>query len=162
MALSDYISCGEVRSILGVSVRELPDDAVLTGAFEVNLLDWLAGIDTDLVATYAAAQAVSPPTADQPAFTLRVRAFSEYVTARQLIPQLPLIAPQILKAGKDEVGRVANPFTHLDPTISAQIAVLQRSVQKAYAKVNLAYVVPTALARTLVTASGISDPITGV
>lgn len=161
MALTDYTSCDSIRSVLGVSAKELSDLAIDKPVYLTELIANLDGIDPGLRPAFSTAKAAASPSAEQNKLVLLVDAYASYVAALQLLPQMPMFAPQIIKSDKAEMQRVANAVQGMAKTLRTSQVVFHRRLQVAYGAVNPAYIVPDTKSRTLVSISSISDPVLG-
>lgn len=162
MAFSDYTTADSVRAVLGISVKEASDAVVEDTVNLTNMLEALYSVSTTLAADFRKAAAAAPRSDKQTRFVLLVQTFCAYAVALQLIPSLPLLAPQQITDGKTAVNRVDNPYEHLKPSLQASLTYFKANMIEAYAAINSAVTVPTATKRTMVTSVGLgTDPITG-
>lgn len=159
---SDYTTADSVRAVLGISVKEASDAMVEDTVYLTGLLEALYALSTTLAADYKTARDASTRSAKQVRFVLLVQTFCSYTVALQLIPNLPLSAPQQITDGKTAMNRAANPYEHLKPQLATSLAYFKVNMIEAYAAVNSAITVPVATRRTMVVGSGLAtDPVTG-
>jgi hypothetical protein len=162
MAFPDYTTANSVRAVLGISVKEASDAVIEDPVYLTGVLEVLYDLSTTLVIDYSGARDASPRTDKQTRFVLLVQTFCAYTVALQLIPNLPLLAPQIITDGKTAINRVANPYENLRPSIVASLAYFKLNLIEAYAAINSAIAVPTPKRRTMVAGVGLAtDPVTG-
>lgn len=162
MAFSEYTTADSVRAVLGISAKEASDAMIEDQVYLTGILEALRGLSTTLAADYRKAALVSPRSDKQTRLVLLVQTFCAYTVALQLIPNLPLSAPQQITDGKTAVNRVANPYEHLKPSLQASLAYFKGNMLEAYAEINSAITVPVATRRTMVVNVGLgTDPVTG-
>lgn len=162
MALPDYTTADSVRAVLGISVKEASDAVIEDPVYLTGILEALYDLSTTLATDYRKARDASPRSDKQTRFVLLVQTFCAYTVALQLIPNLPLLAPQQITDGKTAVNRVANPYENLRPSIVASLAYFKLNMIEAYAAINLTIAVPVAKRRTMVAGVGLgTDPVTG-
>lgn len=162
MAFSDYTNPDSVRAVLGISVKEVSDAKITDNVYLTTLLEALHALSPTLKDDYLEASVASPRTAKQNRFVLLAETLCTYVVAQALIPGLRLAAPQVITDGKTSINRVADPYTALEPAISASIGYYKQNLMEAYADINVAITAPVRRARTMVLAVGLAvDPVTG-
>lgn len=162
MAFSDYTKPDDVRAVLGVSIKEIADSVIESGVYLTTVLEALYKLNATLAEDYRTASGTAQRTSKQNRFVLLVQTYCSYIVARQLIPNLPMAAPQIITDGKTALNRIANPYEHLKEPIDASISYFGANLIEAYADINSAVVVPVAARRTMVKSSGLAvDPVTG-
>lgn len=109
MALIDFTTYDEVRSVLGVSTDEISDETIALGVYETGLKIELQAVATGLSAAYLAASQKSPvarSTSEQDLVDA-VRLFSTYAVARQLTTSMPMAAPKEQTDNKASMVRFA-------------------------------------------------------
>jgi len=162
MAFSDYTSCDSVRAALGINAKEAPDSVIEDGVYLTGMLEALYKISPTLADDYRTARSATNRSAKQTRFVLLADTCCAYVVAIQLIPVLPLLAPQIITDGKTALNRISNPYEHLRPTLDGTLSYLRANLIEAYADVNSSIVVPAVTKRINVLAVGVAvDPVTG-
>lgn len=163
MALSDYTTPDEVRAVLGISAREVPDDKVASTVNLTTLLEALRKLSPTLSDDFKTAHDAAPRSALQTRFTLLVETFCAYTVAVAMVPSLPLSAPMIITDGKTALNRVSNPFEALLPSLNASLTYFKTNLMAAYAELFPGTISPLApIKRTMVVDVGIAvDPVTG-
>ena len=162
MAFSDYTTPDSVRSVLGISAKEISDAKIADTVYLTTMLEALYALAPTLSADFTTARSANPRTAHQTRFVLLVETFCSYTVAHALIPNLPMAAPQIITDGKTAINRVANPYEHLREPLQASLAYFKVNLMAAYSDVNPAILKQDKLKRTLVRAAAMPfDPVTG-
>lgn len=163
-AFTDYTTPNNVRAVLGISDKEAEDVVVTSNVYLTGMLEALRALSLTLAADYTTLKIQSGTrTAAETRFLLLAESFCSYTVAIQLIPALPLLAPQLITDGKSQQQRIANPYEQLKPSLSASLALFSFNLMDAYSTINPAIAKPVKTARTMVAAVGLAvDPITGV
>lgn len=159
MALTQYTTPDEVRGILGVAAKELPD-AVLESALQEQLLIIdLEQINVSLPASYLALTGAL--SANQTRFQSLVQAFSAYSVAREKLSGLPLSSPVRIQDGRAELERTADPYKGVREGVEAMYAFLRARLAAAYLVLFPTATVPSVSYVTIVTSTGLAlDPVT--
>lgn len=162
MAFSDYTTSDNVRAVIGISAKEVSNAVVENNVYLTGMLEALRALSPNLAADYLAAVAITGRTAAQNRFVLLAETFCSYSVAVQLIPSLPLAAPQIITDGKSAQNRIANPYEQLLPTLNAALSNFATNLMGAYSDINSAIPRVVATPRRMVSAVGLAvDPVTG-
>lgn len=162
MAFSDYTTPDSVRAVLGISVKEAADSVIEDTVYLTGMLEALHKVSSTLATDYLDAKNTAPRSANQTRFVLLAETYCTYTVALQLIPNLPMAAPQIITDGKSAMNRVADPYKELKPSIVASLNYFRTNLVEAYAAINPAIVVPVTKKRIGVLASSLAvDPVTG-
>lgn len=160
---TDYTTADSVRAVLGISVKEVSDQKVTDTIYLTGLLEALHQLNPAISAAFLTARAVSQRSAKQTRFVLLVETYCAYVVAIQMIPNLPLSAPQVITDGKTAINRIANPYEHLLPDLTASLITFGQRLLNAYADLTPGYTAPTRVTRKMVTSTGTAfDNVTGV
>lgn len=161
MALTNYTTTDEVRSLLGVSPKEVKDAVITTNTNLLVVLEKLDEIDAGVREAYQLALDTDPPSSLQARFILLVQTFCAYTVALTMIPALPALAPKRITDGKSETERVDNPFTALEPGMRSNLEFVCKKLKTAYSNLtgNATTVAPP---RIMASSSPLAtDPITG-
>lgn len=136
MALTPFTSNDEVRGVLGVSPKEVRDDLLDLGIYEINLRYALNNVNAAIVAQFLAINIITPVstrTALQVTFYEAVKLYSPYVVAYQMMPGLPMLAPKDITDGKAAVGKFSeSPFKAMTAAISIEHDKYQNNLALAY------------------------------
>lgn len=164
MAFTDYTTPDNVRAVLGISAMEVADNVITRNVYLTGLLEALRALSPTLAADYTALKtAGGTHSADESRFLLLAETFCSYTVAVQLVPNLPMSAPQTITDGKSQQGRIANPYEGLLPSLNTSLAIFKFNLMDAYSDINPAIPAPIRTVRTMVTAVGLAtDPVTGV
>lgn len=163
MALTDYTTYAEIRAVLGVDAKELPDATLALGVYSRGLDAALLDIDTDLPADFdtVAAIAEGTRTTVQGRLYDAVSLFAPYGAAVQLASSLPLFAPKTITDGKAGVTRDASsPYKATIAKCAELFSQYRQNLIDRYAE----YVGSTAtvvLRPFFSVASPSTDPVTG-
>lgn len=89
--ISTFTSLSNVRALLGVSYKELADDVIDAGIFEVSLKAALRGGTPDLLALFETinAKASNTRTAAEVVYLEAMQIYAAYAVAQMLVPSLP-------------------------------------------------------------------------
>lgn len=159
---TNLASTASIRSVLGVSERELRDDVLLDPTFSVLLNEDLYAISPDLVADYEIADAVDPKTTIQQRFVDLTQTYAAYQIALQCCNSVSMFAPETIKDSRSELTRGADFYKTLRADIQATLKTLRVLLRSAYAAINPIYTPPTAIERIRVVAVPLGiDPVTG-
>lgn len=162
-AFTDYTTPGNVRAVLGISVKEAEDVVVTSSPYFTGMLEALRALSLTLATDYTTLKtAGGTRTAKESRFLLLAESFCAYIVAIQLIPALPLLAPQLITDGKSQQGRIANPYEQLKPSLTASLAIFSFNLMDAYSDINVAITKPVKTTRIMVLGVDLAvDPVTG-
>lgn len=163
MALTDYTSYAEVRSVLGVEDDELTDGILSLDLYASGLLTELEEVDTGLPTDFATVAAIDPAsnrTAAQRRFYDATRNFATYGVAFQLSTSLPMFGPKEISDSKSLVSRFTDsPYKETNRMVKEKYDQWKARLEKAYSEFKSADTTPTR--RLYLVASTLStDPVT--
>lgn len=162
MAFSDLTTTAEVRAIIGVSAKELPDTVLTLTIYTTELTEHLREIDADFLADYTTAYAANPGTANQIRFRNLTQAYAAYYVGALLTGAIDMFAPQTIQEARAQIQRQDEAAKALRSDIMASLARLKPKLQTVYGLINTDYTVPTATTRNLLAIAGLgTDPVTG-
>lgn len=163
MALTDYTTYAEVRSVLGVSTTELPDTVLAQeqwlSLFNIDAED----IHSNLLTEYAAISALPSlsRTAAQKKLYELVRLFASYTSAKNLFSSLELFSAVRLGDGRAEFERTADPYDSVRNGVLATLAKIIAKLTAAYQVFNPAVPSYTTPTYSHILAAGLAkDPVT--
>ena len=111
----DYTSATSIRALLGVSVKELPDDTILDTFYWLSLQAELTRICPTLMADYQTAVEIIESDADANTFVGAVGLFATYAVARSCMTALPQFAARSVTDGK--AGFIRHTSTSFDNSL---------------------------------------------
>lgn len=161
MAFADYTTPDSVRALLGVSSKELKDATITDVVYLTTLLEKLEEVTPGFADIYAAARDAEPRTSQENRLVLLVQSFCGYEVALALIPAMPLLAPQTISDGRSEIARVDNPFTALEPDLTAARDYIRMRMKLAYSAVTGNSLGGSSTRRNVSVVSPGIDPIAG-
>lgn len=166
MVLADYTSYDEIRSLLGVTRRELADSTLALPHWalitEQELRDMDGGVGVVLT-QYTTVAALSTKTADQTQFYNVARLFVLYSIGRQLLRSADVFQPLSISDGKAALARLESRFDTLRPAIDGGWQALKARVEAALAILVPAATLKVSVDRVMIIGSGLgTDPVTGV
>lgn len=161
MAMDEYITYAEVRSILGVESEELEDSVLALDLYSSSLLAEIEDVGTGIPAQFVIVAAIEPAsrTDAQRRFYDATRNFAAYSVANQLSTSLPMFGPKEISDSKALVSRFTDsPFRDTISNVAKQLSVWRTRLSNAYTDLqSTVSVVPT---RTfMVVSSPTTDPV---
>lgn len=167
MIVTDYTTNDEVRSLLGVSSKELADTVIALPhwalATELELQDMVGGAST--VATqYDTIRAMAPGdrTAAQTLFYNVTRMYVLYHIGGQLLQRADVFSPTSITDGKAAIDRLAERFDKLRPAIEGGVERLKERVKAALVALDPSAAIEAAGTRIYAIGVGLgTDPVTG-
>lgn len=162
MAFTDITSTASIRSVLGVSERELRDEVLLEPIYTTRLTERLYELHPDLFGDFTDVAALDPRTDAQDRFFNLVQAFAAYHVASQLVGSLEMSSPQTIKDSRSEMTRFDSPFVSLKKDILETLALLRMRLLTVYHDINPDSPLPSATQRLSVLISPLAvNPVTG-
>jgi len=162
--IADYTSATSIRSLLGVSIKELPDVTILDTFFWLSLQAELYRICPTLEADYAAAVALSDTDEGAGRFAGAVSLFAAYAVARSCMSGMPQFAARSVTDGK--AGFIRHTATSFDKAMArfdVEYARARSALLAAYAEyLPAAAVVSDETRGFMQVSTPASDPVTGV
>lgn len=118
MALTDYTSYAEIRTVLGVTEQEIEDSELALGIRTLELEMDFDRVHPNLATVYDLHKA-NPTTQPQRRLVRAVPVFAAYSVALRLLASVPVFAPKKITDGRAEVERIADPYKHLRAELGA-------------------------------------------
>lgn len=149
-----------VRALLGVAVKELPDDILAEDIYKDMLSLEMAEVSDSVIDDYLTA--VSETTAAAKAFASAFNIFAAYAMASFCLAGMPQFSPKSITDGKGGFSRYAeSPFKETVAKITSGLAQYKRRLQEKYGDYS-GTAAETQAPATLFAASTLdTDPITG-
>ena len=147
--LTDFTALSSVRALLGVTVKELPDETLQDAIYVLTLQAEFRKISATLEADYLAAVPDVETNADAATFVGAVNLFSAYFIAKRCLAALPQFAPRSVTDGK------AGFIRHTDKAFSS--AATQLLEDYAVARAGLLDTYTTYLPSAALTAATTRD-----
>jgi hypothetical protein len=168
MELLQHTTYDEIRSLLGVSVRELKDEVVSLPHWllqtEQELLDIDGGagaVLTQFAAVYAVAE--GSRTAAQTQFYKVMNMYVLYSLGLQMLARADVFSPTDISDGKASIQRLAERFDKLRPAIEGGLQRLKERLKEALAVLDPSAAITATASRIMVVGAGLgTDPVTGV
>jgi len=163
VAVSDFTTPDDIRSLLGVSTDEIRDETILLPVNEYELaadFDEVDEANDGLVDLYLGLNvgALAP---EEDKFYRSVRLFATYAVAKQLLTSLSMFGPKEKTDGKTAVTRFFDPYKETAKRVEAGYTRNRDRLITAFATVQLGNA-PTAVLRPyFLVVSSSSDPVTG-
>jgi len=159
MALTDFTSYPEIRTVLGVSDDEISDAELALPIREAELMMDFDAVSPNLLDLYNLYKQEPTPTPPQRRLVRAVPVFAAYSVARRLLVSLPVFAPKKITDGRAELERIADPYkyvrTDLPIALQGVIAIIEAALE------DLGEVTTSAVAPILAVSSINLDPVTG-
>lgn len=149
----------QVRSVLGISVRDMDDDKLDTPRVELELTIAMTESAIDYATIIAEGTATSPAPSEEEKLRYQyLKLFSIYYCAVVIIPRLRLAATQKIGDGDNSMERFLNPeFDKLEKAYKSKVEAFKSALQDAISGTPTAATIYSPL-------SGVSpsyDPVTG-
>lgn len=129
-----FTAYGDVRAILGVSAKELPDATLALNIFQKQLLMDFETASEDVVADYLIAAALVSPTAVQTAFVRAFEVAAVYLMSSVCVTGLPSLSLRTITDGKASMSRQAGvPYRETADSLECRVFQYQRALQEAHA-----------------------------
>lgn len=163
MSLLTYTTYAEVRSVLGVSSTELPDETLALSIYGMQATLGLEDIHPDIPANFSTVSALPSKTVQQQRFLDLVKLYVPYQTAKTLLVSLPLFAVKQLSDGRAEFQRQAEVFEDLKDGVDAALNSLRYRLAATFTGLYPSSPATTATpVHTLLVSTGLAvDPVTG-
>lgn len=162
MAFTDITSTASVRSVLGISERELRDEVLLNPIYSTQLHEKLYDLHVDLFGDFTDVAAIDPRSEVQDRFYNLVQAYSAYAVASFCLGSLPMFSPQTIKDSKSELSRFDDANKNLRRDVLETLSLLRIRLLTVYNAINPDSPLPSATARlsVLIAPLGV-NPVTG-
>jgi hypothetical protein len=162
--LTDYTTFSDIRTILGVSIDELPDSDLELETYLFGLESALDDVGTSLIADYAAVTAPvvgNTATAEQIKLYRATRLYSALQVCENVSHSLPMRAEKSITDGKAGASRFTDsPIEQTIENMKALLAKALSNLQEAYAE-NLGTQVTITIPSFLAISVPSIDPVTG-
>lgn len=168
MELTDHTTFDEIRSLLGVSAKELADTVI-------QLPHWTLAVDQDVreidggaggvMAQFAVVKGVvaGSRTAAQAQFFTVLNMYVLYHMGLQLVQQADVFSPTTITDGKASITRLQARFDKLRPALEGGLQRFKDRLKEALVALDPAAAIPVAPARVYIVAVPLgTDPVTGV
>lgn len=170
--LTDYTSYAEVRAVLGVSPKELPDATLALPIYETMLRDELDSISSSIVQfasdlndQYDTIALIAPAsrTAAQNKLYSTYQVYATFQVSYTLLTSLPYFGLKSVNDGRAEMQRQTDIFEDTRKGVESMLSKYKLRLLQAEASLLNTVYSPSATPRVLITSTGISeDPVTGV
>lgn len=162
MPYTDLTSTSSVRSVLGVSEKELRDDVLIEPIYSTILSIELRAIYSDILTLFDTVQAIDPRTAAQQQFLDLMQTYASYNVALQCCISVRMFAPKIIQDSKSKLERQDDPYKNLRTDIGATLGFLRDTLLTLLPDLVPGFEPPAKVARVLVVATPLAvDPVTG-
>jgi hypothetical protein len=168
MDITSFTSYDDIRSLLGLTKKELSDD-------NLALPHWYLAVEQDLrdidggagaaLTQFAAVEAVNETarTAAQAQFYKVASLYVLYNIGSQLLASADVFSPQSITDGKASISRLAERFDKLRPVILGGLQSLKNRLEEALLVLVPAAGVTAVATRRMIVSTGLAfDPVTGV
>jgi len=157
ITLTDYVSFDSVRAALGVSEKEIPDEALNLDIYSLFVQSELDEISETLRSEF---EGITSPgsTDDEKATYDSVRVFSAYAVAYKVSDSLPNASPKTIVEGKASLSRHADsPYKSVIIEVRKSYIYWKKILENLIDDTDLTSVVTTLMS----VSSPQSDPVTG-
>jgi len=134
--IENYTTFQGIRSILGVSSKELKDDTLSLDIYASGLESDLEDVDIAIPAAYVLALQSTPPSDIEARFIRAAQTFAAYAVARTLTVSLPLFSPVKIEDGKAAMTRASDPHREAVKAINAEYEKWKQRLLSAFLAVN--------------------------
>lgn len=168
MDLLQFTTYDEIRSLLGVTRRELADDVLALPHWTLTVEQELLDIDggTGAVLTQFAtvlAIAETTRTAAQTQFFKVTCVYALYLMGLQLLSRADVFVPTTITDGKASVQRLEERFERLRPAIEGTLQRYKERLKTSLTVLNPGAAVVAVAERVMISTTGLAtDPVTGV
>lgn len=163
MSITTYTSGDQVRALLGVTAKELPDVTIQLEVFDSGLSEDLLEVVSDLESKFAIVDAIpaNSRNAKEARLWRTVRAFATVAVARRVGTALPMFGPKDISDGKANISRFSDsPYKATMTSIESEFGLAKTRLISAYADYNSSS--NPRQKRTFFIATGLAvDPVTG-
>ena len=159
-----YISYAEVRTILGVSDEEVPDEELALPIWSMLLDDKLAAVSESVATNFDTIKLIpeADRTSTQKKFLATTNLYAAYAVAQELLTALPMFGFKSLTDGKAEQERF-DRWEDVKAGVNKGANAMRVKLRLALAVVDPNYVLPPPVTMLGIVTTGIStDPVTGV
>lgn len=159
MALTDFTTYPEIRTVLGVSDDEISDAELALPIREAELWMDFDAVSPNLIDIHELYKNAPSPTPPQRRIVRAVPVFAAYSVARRLLVSLPIFAPKKITDGRAELERIADPYKHIRTELPLALQGVIAIIEQALEDLGEGTVI-AALPIIAVSSLGI-DPVTG-
>lgn len=161
MVLTEITPYSEVRSVLGISAKELRDEVLASNIYLTQLLEDIRALHPSMLSDFETVSELAVKSEAQERFVYLLQTYAAYTVASQCLGAMEMFAPQRITDGKAEMQRIVDPYAQLKKDVPAVRNTLRVKLRAAYAAVNPAATPPTATERLWALAATPANPITG-
>lgn len=162
-SLSQFVSPGEVRAVLGVAPEELEDQTLAMPLYLRQLQFDLSDIAPELESAYLSSSVLQTRTAVQQKLYDVMQTYAAYAIAKVLLSSVSLFAPKRITDGKSELERVVDPYQDVRDGVDTGYQVLKERLVNAFKAATGGDTAVTTRIFTYTVAAGLSsNPVTGV
>jgi hypothetical protein len=158
--IENYTTFDGIRSILGVSAKELKDETLALDIYSTGLEADLEDVNIGVPAAYLAALQAEPATDEEARFVRIAQTFAAYAVARNLTVSLSVFSPVKIEDGKAAMTRISDPHRETVAAIHREYDLWKRRLLAAYEAVVSSSSTPIT-AVYFGTIEPAQDPITG-
>ena len=162
MSVDKYTEFDEIRAVLGVSLKEAPDEVLEGNTIWYTLkLDFL-DISASILIDYDTVAALPSPNAVELAFKELVTVFASYSVAYRMLDSIPLFSPKSITEGKSNLTRYSDsPYKTTAEKVTASYLKFKKRLLLAYELYKTGGVTDTLVIPLMGVASPDYDPVTG-
>lgn len=163
MAVTDYTTSDEIRSVLGVASEEIANTVIEATAYGTRLDEAAYALSPSLPEDFVTIGALPAPTALQIRFLNLVQAWATYQVAFFLLASVSMFAPQEIEASRDRFARIDNPYDFLRGSVANSLGMLAKQLLAVYAQLTPTEPIPDTVDQEYVAVIDLgTDPVTGV
>jgi len=162
MALTEFTTPDSIRSVLGVSAKELEDTTLLQKRYETMLIEDVLALHAQMLEDFRTTFALPTKTDDEQRFLDLFEAFAAHQVAKQCLGSIEMFAPRRITDGKSELERSTDPYKRLRDDVAAVLNILRIRLREAYARINPDATPPAPAERlAAIVSTPAFNPITG-
>jgi hypothetical protein len=135
MDITEFTTYDEVRAVLGVPAKELPDSVLSLPLYAKTLRANLTAFGSNILTDYATAKA-SYTTATEVNFCDAFELFSLYDVAWSVCDALPSLSPRTITDGKAMVQRQLDSYKAVLSAVQARRATYSDALKETYSVVG--------------------------
>lgn len=161
--ITTYTTYAEIRSILGVSNEEVPDEELSLPIWSLLLDDKLTDLSESVATNFTTLKAIPEVdrTTPQKKFLATASLYASYVVAQELLTALPMFGFKQVTDGKAEQERF-DRWDDLKSGVQKGFSAMRLKLRLALAAVDPSYSTPLPVSGTFIVTTGLAtDPVTG-
>lgn len=161
--ITNYTTYAEIRSLLGVSDEEVPDEELALPIWSLLLDDKLNDLSESVATNFITLKAIPEVdrTAPQKKFLTAASLYSAYAVAQELLTALPMFSFKQVTDGRAEQERF-DRWDDLKLGVQKGFSAMRLKLRLALAAVDSSYSTPLPVTSTFIVTTGLStDPVTG-